>query len=68
MISKKVSEKSGGEVIIEKKLDFKLAPIEMRNFIAKTSSFNKITGWKTEVTFEKGIEITVNAIWDGLNI
>ena len=68
LISKKVSEKSGGEVIIEKKLDFKLAPIEMRNFIAKTSSFNKITGWKTEVTFEKGIEITVNAIWDGLNI
>lgn len=68
LISKKVSEKLGEEVIVEKDSTFKLTPMEMRNFIANTSSFNKVTGWNSEITFEKGIDLTVDAMWDSLHM
>tara|TARA_B100000795_G_scaffold172313_1_gene129949 strand:- start:88 stop:1071 length:984 start_codon:yes stop_codon:yes gene_type:complete len=68
LISKKVSKKLGKDVIIEKKLDFKLTPMEKRDFIADASLFSNETGWTSEVAFDKGIELTVDAIWDSLNI
>jgi nucleoside-diphosphate-sugar epimerase len=68
LISQKVSEKLGEEVIVEKDSTFKPTPMEMRNFVANTSNFNNVTGWNSEITLEEGIDLTVEAMWDSLHI
>ena len=38
-----------------------IEPIEFRNFIADTSRFQEITGWKPRTSLVKGIDITVQS-------
>jgi UDP-glucose 4-epimerase len=41
-----------------------LSPIEFRNFIADTKAFQAITDWRVTVSFETGIERTLEAVID----
>jgi UDP-glucose 4-epimerase len=40
-----------------------LNPIELRNFIANTSSFSNITGWKPNYSLKSGIGHTINSLY-----
>jgi hypothetical protein len=42
--------------------------MDMRNFISDTSLFNKMTGWQSIITLEKGIEKTVNTLFGPLSV
>ena len=68
LIAKKVSDKMCKEVKIKMNETVTLEPMAMRNFISDTSLFNKMTGWNSIITLEKGIEATVKGLFGVLSI
>ncbi len=38
-----------------------LSPIERRNFVADSSAFSQLTGWRAETTLEKGLALTTQS-------
>jgi UDP-glucose 4-epimerase len=67
LIAQKVSAKTGKNIDVKNDLTFKVNPMEMRNFIANSSTFRNDTGWTPKINFEKGIEQTIDAVWNSLN-
>ena len=55
----KVYEKSGAKVTISLDDITELAPAEFRNFVADSSRFRDVTGWRSKVSLEKGIGKTL---------
>lgn len=55
----KVYEKSGKKVAISFDDITELATAEFRNFVADSSRFRDLTGWRSKISLEKGIEKTL---------
>jgi UDP-glucose 4-epimerase len=68
LIANKVSNKIGKEIKIKMNETVSLEPMAMRNFISDTSLFNKMTGWQSIITLEKGIENTVNTLFGPVSV
>ena len=68
LIAKIASDKIGKEIKIKVNKSVTLEPMDMRNFISDTRSFNKVTGWYSNMTLKKGIKTTVNSLFGPLSI
>jgi len=64
LIAQKVKRLSGKKVKLGVNNNIKLEPFDRRNFIADTTLFSKMTGWKPNVFLERGIELTIKALID----
>jgi len=60
MIVDKVKQHTGQITTIEKDTNETLEAIEWRNFVADTSSFQEVTGWKTSISLDEGIDRTID--------
>ena len=66
IIADKVKARTGKDVSVELDVSVKLEPLDMRQFIADTTVFRQATGWKPQVSLDKGIELTVEALMSEL--
>ncbi len=75
LIADKVKAITGKNIPVEFDGSAKLEPFDMRNFTADTKLFRQATGWKPRVCFDRGVELTIEAlismkkgkgIWDRL--
>ena len=61
LIADSVKLHTGKNVPIRCDESVKIEPIEWRNFVADTTRFRKLTGWKPRTKLAQGIHSTVNA-------
>ena len=62
IIAEKVGEAMGKEVPVEVDDSVSLEPLDIRNFIADTSLFCRLTGWQPEMPLEQGIATTLDVL------
>ena len=62
IIADKIKARTGKDVPIKFDGSVKVEPLDMRNFVADTTLFRQATGWKPQMSLEKGIELTVEAL------
>ena len=60
MIADKVTQHTGQKTTIEKDTNETLEAIEWRNFVADTSKFKEVAGWKASVSLDEGIDRTID--------
>ena len=64
-VSRRVAMKTGREVrVVHVDPPKGLPDIEFRDFVADTAAFRKATGWRPTLSFEGGIDRTVDAVLD----
>jgi UDP-glucose 4-epimerase len=59
-IAGKITHKTGIHIPLEEVLNEKLDAIEWRNFIADSSHFTALTGWKARMSLDEGLERTID--------
>ncbi|GFE62139.1 NAD(P)-dependent oxidoreductase [Geobacter sp. AOG2] len=62
LVAERAMHRTGGKVTVEHVAPpAGLSPIEERHFVADTRRFVQATGWRPEVTFDQGIDLTLEA-------
>lgn len=63
VIGKVIEKRTGRKITLTPDDVTELVPAEFRNFVADSSRFRKLTGWKAEVSLEVGIERTLEYLY-----
>lgn len=64
IIADKVKAYMHKDVSVEANDSVKLEPLDMRQFVADSAAFRKVTNWKPQVALEKGADLTVRALME----
>jgi UDP-glucose 4-epimerase len=59
IIAEQTAKQTGEEVQLRIDDSVKMAPLELRNFVADTAKFHEAVGWVPQVTVTQGVERTV---------
>lgn len=62
LIAKKIHEVKGREIQIVYDDTKNVEPFDMRNFIADSALFQKITGWQPSTYLDEGLTLTINEL------
>jgi len=64
IIADKVKAYTHKDVSVEANDSVKLEPLDMRQFVADSAAFRKVTNWEPQVALEKGADLTVRALME----
>lgn len=59
IISETIEAQTGMRVVVESDDSVDVEEVEMRNFVADTTSFEELTGWQPRTMFKDGLAMTV---------
>lgn len=62
LIAKKVYDYTSKEIHVVQDDLVEIEPFDMRNFIADTTLFHHVTGWRPSIFLEEGITLTINKL------